>query len=773
MPGFQRLHGTLPLLFLLALAVPLCPCAPAPLAFAQEPAIGNTVPSAIAPGATTTVVLQGGNLNGAAKLWTNFPVNAILAPGIEGNGANAATVTFQLAVPPEVAPGIYGMRVITDHGISPIRLFLIDDLPTVAQAGNNTSLATAQAITLPVGIDGAVAGLTKQFFKFAVQAGQTVSFEVLARRIGSPLDPVIRVLDLKGTEITSNDDAPGLSGDSQLSHTFAAAGEYVLEVRDIKFQGGAYRLRIGDFPCAAVAYPLAVQRGQQAQVSVAGQSIENAAPVTVAAPADLNVEWMTVAVKRAGGASSAFAPVAVVSNRQFVETEPNNAAAESNRVELGMDINGKFDKPGDVDRFIFAAKKDQSFVFTGVTRQQGSPADLSFKLLGPDGGQIAAAEDSGIVEGFFPAKFPADGDFTLVVEELNRKGGPEYAYRIAVTPTSPPFSITASTDTINIPAGGAVPIVVTAARPGHAGPIEVSVAGLPDGLSASKTVIGPGRVTAVLTVHARPDFAAGQFLGVKILGTARIGEADVVATADVTTPLKARFANMRFPPPSLLNSVAASTMPANGLVLKVEPAEIVFGKDLSAKVKVIAERSQGLDEAVALAVLPAPSELPAGITAAVKNIDKGANEVEIVFSANAQAPLGEFSGILQGTLKQGDKTVVQPTPAIRLKLQAPMAVSVDTAGGKIAKGKELMMKVKVQRNPAFTGPVNLVVQNLPAGVTAPATMLPADASEIEVKLTAAADAAAGAKADVNVKADGMNGSAKLESVSPNVTITVE
>jgi hypothetical protein len=58
-------------------------------------------------------------------------------------------------------------------------------------------------------------------------------------------------------------------------------------------------------------------------------------------------------------------------------------------------------------------------------------------------------------------------------------------------------------------------------------------------------------------------------------------------------------------------------------------------------------------------------------------------------------------------------------------------------------------------------------------VAAAPTMLPADAAEIEVKLTAAADAAAGAKADVNVKGEGMSGAAKLESVSPNVTITVE
>ena len=102
-----------------------------------------------------------------------------------------------------------------------------------------------------------------------------------------------------------------------------------------------------------------------------------------------------------------------------------------------------------------------------------------------------------------------------------------------------------------------------------------------------------------------------------------------------------------------------------------------------------------------------------------------------------------------------------------------MAVTADVGGGKIAKGGELVVKVKVARNPAFTGPINLNFQNLPAGVTAPATVLPAEAAEIDVKLTAAADAAAGAKADVNVKADGMAGSVKLESVSPNVTITVE
>src|SRR4051794_15117629 len=67
MHGFQRfVLGTCGLAFLVNAAC------------AQEPVINATVPGAVAPGATTNVLLQGGNLNNATKLWTNFPVTAVL-----------------------------------------------------------------------------------------------------------------------------------------------------------------------------------------------------------------------------------------------------------------------------------------------------------------------------------------------------------------------------------------------------------------------------------------------------------------------------------------------------------------------------------------------------------------------------------------------------------------------------------------------------------------------------------------------------------------------
>ena len=663
------------------------------------------------------------------------------------------------------------MRVVTDKGVSPLRFLFIDDLPSIASAGSNVQLATAQAVSIPTAIDGTVAGLSWQYFKFPAQAGQRLSIEVLARRMGSSLDPMIRLLDIKGRELAYNDDTPGLNSDSSLVYTFKDAGEYIVELRDIKYGAGNYRLRIGDFPVATVAYPLAVQRGTTANVTLAGFGVDGLAPTPVALAADYPSGWMNVSSKRPNGASG-YSTVEVVSTQQFLEQEPNNSPEQANRVELGQDINGRLEAPGDVDRFVFTAKKDQTASFFGITRQQGSPTDLNFKILNKDGGQLAAAEDNGTSEGSLSYKFPADSDYVLFVEDLNHRGGSEHAYRISVTMNPPQFSLAASLDTFNIPAGGSVMATVTTVRTGYAGAIELSATNLPAGVSASKSVIGTGRNDAVITLQATPEFAAGELYQINIVGSAKIGEADVTVPAEIGGVLKARNNAMRWSPSNLNRFVAASSAPAPGFSWRVEPSSVVFGKDLSTKIKLIVTRAAGFEEGVVVAVAPPQNGLPAGVTIALKNVDKGQTEAELVISANNQAPLGEFTAGLTGTLKQGDKTVVQGL-AIRLNLAAPMTIKIDPATGKIAKGGELVVKAIVDRNPAFTGPVNVTLQNLPAGIAAAPATIAADQTAVDIKLTAAADAATANVNNVTAKADAMAGAAKLEATSSAVVLAVD
>ena len=738
---------------------------------AQEPVINGTVPGGVSPGSVLPLQINGGNLSVAKKLWLSFPAEAVLAEGIDKNGENPGQVTYRINVPANTPCGIHAMRVVTDKGVSPLRFLFIDDLPSIASAGSNVQLATAQAVSIPTAIDGTVAGLSWQYFKFPVQAGQRLSIEVLARRMGSSLDPMIRLLDIKGRELAYNDDTPGLNSDSSLVYTFKDAGEYIVELRDIKYGAGNYRLRIGDFPVATVAYPLAVQRGTTANVTLAGFGVDGLAPTPVALAADYPSGWMNVSSKRPNGASG-YSTVEVVSTQQFLEQEPNNSPEQANRVELGQDINGRLEAPGDVDRFVFTAKKDQTASFFGITRQQGSPTDLNFKILNKDGGQLAAAEDNGTSEGSLSYKFPADSDYVLFVEDLNHRGGSEHAYRISVTMNPPQFSLAASLDTFNIPAGGSVMATVTTVRTGYAGAIELSATNLPAGVSASKSVIGTGRNDAVITLQATPEFAAGELYQINIVGSAKIGEADVTVPAEIGGVLKARNNAMRWSPSNLNRFVAASSAPAPGFSWRVEPSSVVFGKDLSTKIKLIVTRAAGFEEGVVVAVAPPQNGLPAGVTIALKNVDKGQTEAELVISANNQAPLGEFTAGLTGTLKQGDKTVVQGL-AIRLNLAAPMTIKIDPATGKIAKGGELVVKAIVDRNPAFTGPVNVTLQNLPAGIAAAPATIAADQTAVDIKLTAAADAATANVNNVTAKADAMAGAAKLEATSSAVVLAVD
>lgn len=744
---------------------------------AQAPTISLTTPQAVKPGQTTDVKLNGGALAAPTQLWTSFPAQAVLAPEIQGNGTNAAECVYKVTVPSDVPVGIYGVRVATANGTSPLRLLVVDDLPSVAQAAGNTNPAGAQALTLPVAVDGQVANLSQHYFKFTVTAGQTLSFDLLGRRLGSALDPMIRLLDAKGRELAYSDDVPGLRSDSRLCYMFQEAGEYMLELRDIRFQGSGnhfFRLRIGDFPCVTVPYPLAVKKGAAASVNFAGLHLDGVAPTQVTFPADAPFAWASVGAKRANGASSGFVQIGVSDRDEFLEVEPNDDPKVPNRVDLAQGINGRFDKVGDVDHFVLTAKKGQALTFTGITRRQGSPASLMIRLLNAAGGQVAAKEDFGAIDPTFDFTAPEDGDYTLAVQDLHRQGGPQYAYRIVASPLQTGFALSASADTSNVIAGGTTMITVTAARKNYAGTINVAAIDLPPGVSSQPTFIGPGRDSAVLTLRGTPDAATGKIVLAKIVGTAKVNNADFSAVASIDPALTGVFNGLPWPPQNLSSAFAIGVSPKTVISLRTEPAELVFGKDLSATVKILVDRQEKFDEAITIAVTPAaPAGLPAGITAAVKPIAKGTNEIAIVFTANAQAPLGEFTAVLTGAINQNGVNTTQPTPGITLRLRSPFEVAVKLDADKIARGGTLKGKVTIDRNPAFKGPITLTPQNLPKGVTAAPATVAEGATEAELVLTIAADAAQGAVNNINVKADAMNGAAKLTGTSPNIALTVE
>jgi hypothetical protein len=705
------------------------------------------------------VTLNGAGLVGATAVWTDLPITATIPAEIANNGKEAGKVVVRMQIPADAIVGIGGLRVVTPKGISNLRLFMIDDLQPVAENGTNKALAQAQKLELPCVVTGTMEAESWDFYKFSVQAGQRITVEAVARRLGSKHDPSIRLLDLAGKELAYADDTEGIGQDSRLTYTFQRAGDYVLEVRDVKFLGGAdfiYRLRIGDFPPAALPFPLGGKRGTKVQVAATGQGTEAIPPLELIVPDNPNTAVVPLEVRSPTGGKVEPLIFQAGSTDETIEKEPNDDAASATRFAVPQVLNGRFEKPGDVDRFVFTAKKDERIVFETLSRSLGSPADVFMTIQNAQGQELGAADDS--TPWNFPAaankddarldfKVPADGDYTLSIWELNKRGGSEFLFRIRAAPFEPGFRLLArqldaqktSIDKMDVPQGAAAMVLVRPVRTEYAGPIALSVEGLPAGLTASPTVIGAGQADTVITVNAAEGAALGA-AHVRIVGTADINGKKVVEYADCSEILSAGLANMPWPPRNLTNRLALSVAEKPFFTLEAKLDAPALGRGTALLITITAKRADDFKDPITLAI----QGLPPNVDLGNKPIEKEQNQAQITLTSKNNAPLGVHSIVITGTGKRGDQQITVVSPAVNLELRMPIDLSLDTAGGKIPVNGKLKMKAKVNRIQGFKPPVEVELKNLPKGVTAPKVTIPEGAAEIEIELTAAADAAVGA-----------------------------
>jgi len=145
--------------------------------------------------------------------------------------------------PPDLPLGRQDFRVpLGDDASNPVAM-LLSDLPLVAEGGENNSFDKTQVVTAPCGINGRIENESDlDCYSFAAKKGESLSFEIVARRLQSSLDSQLRLMNDKGQLLTSNDDLRlGKRGwtDSWIENWVAPAdGNYVIEVRDVHLRGG-------------------------------------------------------------------------------------------------------------------------------------------------------------------------------------------------------------------------------------------------------------------------------------------------------------------------------------------------------------------------------------------------------------------------------------------------------------------------------------------------------------------------------------------------------
>ncbi|MBC7817021.1 MAG: hypothetical protein IAG10_09055 [Planctomycetaceae bacterium] len=399
----------------------------------------------------------------------------------DGVGANMSYPTewgAEFAIAADAPLGAAAWRVTCGWGGTRVRPFLIGELPEFIETESNSTADRAERVTLPVTINGQIAGERDiDCFVFSAVSGQIVVADVLAARIGSPLDPVVELSAADGRKVRA--EVRRVADDNVLSFRMPVAGDYVLQIANVSFRGG----------------PEFVYR---------------------------------VTLSNVGHVSN------VPETDEHVENVPHDKP-----LALPATIQGQFLKADSEDSFRIVAKKDE---LIAIECRPASTASIAMPIVSiddPTGRTLAKASsvESADRACLIEWKAPADGEYRLRVRDLQQgtRGGPEFAYRLSVRQAQADFQLSLSADYANVTQGGWTDLDLTVKRfGGFTGPIELSLAGLPEGVTFEPPRVADNQTNLKLVFKAIDDTRPTDAT-VRISGKAMIANQPVERSANVAS----------------------------------------------------------------------------------------------------------------------------------------------------------------------------------------------------------------------------------------------
>lgn len=450
---------------------------------------------------------------------------------------NITKLKLKITVEPTALPGVREFRLATPNGASTVGQMVIVRDPVIAEQADNDVKEKAQDVTLPATMCGTIEKAEDaDFFKFRAEAGQAISFHVRSQRLQDKIhdlqehsDPILFLRDANGGLLAMSDNT--FFADPFLAHQFAAAGDYLLEIRDVRYKGNAYweySIEANSRPFVASIYPLALTAGKETPVELAGSHFPPGAvinlTVPMGTPTGLSSQSLSV-----GDQPSPPVPV-------FVTDLPvvSEAAGENNDTKTAMTIsvptviNGRMEAEADLDCYSFTAKKGEKFNFEVVARRAQSQLDPIIRIMNADGGVLREDDDFSVgkTQQTSDAKFegweaPADGTFFIDVRDVHLRGGTGFPYALKITHTKPYFELLIDTDKTQLTPGTFGVLFVRAKRlHGFTGDIQLHIDKLPAGVTATTgKILGGKGLDGAIVLHAPAD-APLAATNIRIWGTA-------------------------------------------------------------------------------------------------------------------------------------------------------------------------------------------------------------------------------------------------------------
>jgi len=466
---------------------------------AATPLITDLQPRGAERGRPFTLTISGRDLGQDAKISSTLP--ASFTP-VVNSMSMGKTVTFLVEPKADAQPGVYPIRIESQHGISNVLLLTIGTYPEVTEEesqpyskpNRNDSIETAEPIqSTPITINGTLKGAERDIFRVYGKGGEHRVFEIEARRCGSAIDPTIRILDGTGKQLARSDDSPGAGLDARFDFTFPREGNYYVEVHDARFSRQTqnfYRLKMGFYAYADSIFPLGGKRGESTEVTFSGPGLK--APVKSAV--DLHKLAQDASLTTVG------LPDSPALGFNFAVSDlPELLAPIEGPLPIPSVVNARLAKPAAIDRYKLKVEPGEKLLFELQARELGTSRlegiitiyDTKSNKKLDSAGDKPLPDDVFAIQGtsrtssdpFLNFTVPADThELTVAVEDLAERGGANYAYRLITRREAEDFQLGLSSAYLNVPSGGTAVVSVFADRRGYDGPIQLTIPDLPAGI---------------------------------------------------------------------------------------------------------------------------------------------------------------------------------------------------------------------------------------------------------------------------------------------------
>lgn len=665
------------------------------------------------------------------------------------------TVRARITLTGEAALGERELRVATPAGVSNPLPLHVGNLPEILENQPNNSLEQAQRVELPVAITGRINGAAEiDYYRFAGKRGQNLIVDVYASRLGTPMDPSLAILDGSGKELARSEDVNGL--DSLLAFEIPQDGEYVLRIRDFRYQGGdtfRYRVLAGAMPYVYSVFPFGARRGQNVEVEVRGHNFD-APKLMLHIDGNAPLGRQDIRAHTSAGISNPF-PFDVTDLPEVVESEPNSAIDQADEVSLPTVINGRISGEKDYDAFKFKVEKDQRFIFEVLANRFGSALDALLTLTDDKGNVLERNDDAIGADARIERKFTEAGEYVILVEDLLGRNGDNFGYRLTVRRPQPDFFVQFLPDNPRIHRGGHTPVRCELTRlVGFNGTVRVAFTDLPPGLFSEPLLLTPnGPPSGLLILSAAKDCPLSP-VPLKLTATSVIGGktiSRIVEPLSNDKPVKEGFLTVLDEPPF---SVDLASLNA------------ALEQDQNANVEVVVQRQPGFTGEIKLTA----DGFSAGRDPITKSFEvqpaslKGGEfQSTIKLKAKLDSEVGTRPVLIKGEASIDGQTVTQYTSTLPMTVQeVPFVLSTTLKRLSVtalpsasqSAAREAVFLVKVGRRMGFTNEIALTMEGVPDGITAVIEKIPANGGESPVKLVASEKAPVGKEFTLQIQGIG-------------------